>query len=119
MVFVKDLTSTVILITFFSGTVQFRKSKTWNTNEQWVHLIYTVTTCHCPITTPLPGPVVESVASQIAYPGVVSLIPARPHTSVEIDHEIFSSHFPPSADSRAVVSSKGKYMHRVLANRLV
>ena len=31
------------------------------------------------------------MASLIADPGVVCLIPARPHTFVEIDHEIFST----------------------------
>ena len=38
-----------------------------------------------------PGPVAQSVASPIADPGVVSLILARLHTSVEIDHEILST----------------------------
>ena len=33
----------------------------------------------------------QSVASLIADPGVKSLIPAQPHTFMEIDHEIFSS----------------------------
>ena len=37
-----------------------------------------------------PGSVAQSVASPIAHPGVVSLILARLHTSVEIDHEILS-----------------------------
>ena len=32
----------------------------------------------------------QSVASLIADPGVVSLIPARSHTLLEIDHEIIS-----------------------------
>ena len=39
---------------------------------------------------------------------------------VEIDHEIISSHSPPSADLRMViVSYKQKYVHEVLVNRLV
>ena len=38
----------------------------------------------------LPGPVTQLVASLIADPRVVSSIPARRHTSMEIDHEIFS-----------------------------
>ena len=43
------------------------------------------------------------------------MIPARSHTFVEIDHEIISSHFPPSAESRrVVVSYKRKYVHQVL-----
>ena len=37
-----------------------------------------------------PGPVGQSVANQIANPGVFSLILVQPHTFVEIDHEIFS-----------------------------
>ena len=36
------------------------------------------------------GPVAQSVASLIADPEIVSSIPARPHTFVEVDHEIFS-----------------------------
>ena len=39
----------------------------------------------------MPGPVVQSVASLIADPGVMSLIPAWPHTFVEIDYEIYGS----------------------------
>ena len=37
----------------------------------------------------MPGRVVQSVVSPIADPGVVSLIPARLHTFVEIDRELF------------------------------
>ena len=37
------------------------------------------------------GPIAQSVASLIAVPGVVSLIPAQPHTLVEICCEIFST----------------------------
>ena len=54
----------------------------------------------------VPGHVAESVtclatdASLIADPGVLSLIPARSHTFVEIDHEIFSTVILlPSAES--------------------
>ena len=56
-----------------------------------------------------------------ADPGVASLIPARSHTFVEIDHEIISTAILlPSADSRrVVVSYKRKYVHEVLVNRLV
>ena len=39
----------------------------------------------------LPGPVEQSRVSPIADPGVVSLIPARTYTFMEIDHEIFST----------------------------
>ena len=49
------------------------------------------------------GPEVQSVASPTADPGVLSLIPAQPHTFVEIDRGIIST----VADSRrAVVSYK-------------
>ena len=53
--------------------------------------------------------------------GVASLIPARSHTFVEIDCEIFSTAILlPSADSRSVVVSyKRKYVHEVLVNCLV
>ena len=39
------------------------------------------------------GPVAQSIASLIADPRVMSLIPARSHTFMEIDHEIFSMVF--------------------------
>ena len=56
-----------------------------------------------------------------ADPGVTSLIQARSHTFVEIDHEIISTAILlPSADSRrVVVSYKKKYVHKVLVNRLI
>ena len=54
----------------------------------------------------IPGRVAQSVtclatdASLTAYPGVVSSIPARSHTFVEIDHEIISTVILlPSAES--------------------
>ena len=54
--------------------------------------------CYCQLTPYFPmstltaqGPVVQSVVSPIADPGVMSLIPARSHTFVEIDHEILST----------------------------
>ena len=37
------------------------------------------------------GPIAQLVASQIFDSGVVGSILARPHTFVEIDHEIFSA----------------------------
>ena len=37
------------------------------------------------------GPIAQSVASLIADPGVVRLIPARSHTFVEIGSEIFAT----------------------------
>ena len=58
-----------------------------------------------------------------ADPGVASLIPARSHTFVEIDHEIISTAILlPFADlRRVVVSYKRKYVHEVhvLVNCLV
>ena len=38
-----------------------------------------------------PGPVVQSVVSQTAEPGIASSILASPFTFVEIDHEIIST----------------------------
>ena len=69
----------------------------------------------------MPGHVVQLVAIPTADPGVTSLILARTHTLVAIDHEIISTVILlPSADSRSVfVSYKGKYVHEVLVNCLV
>ena len=75
----------------------------------------------------LPGHVAHSVtclatdASLTANPGVASLIPARSHTFVEIDHEIISTVLLlPSAESfkKGFVSYKRKYVHEVLVNCL-
>ena len=57
----------------------------------------------------------------ITGPGVISLILARYHTFVGIDHEIISTAILLlSADSRsAVVSYKQKYVHEALVKRLV
>ena len=50
---------------------------------------------------------------------VASLIQARSHTFVEIDHEIISfSSLLLNHSSRIVVSYKQKYVHEVLVNRL-
>ena len=74
-----------------------------------------------------PGRVAQSVtclatdACPIANPGVASLIPARSHTFVEIDHEKFSTVILlPYADHsrRVVVSYKRKYVHELLVIRL-
>ena len=54
--------------------------------------------------------------------GAVSLILARSHTFVEIDHEIISTAILISSpDQRVVyiVSYKRKYYHKVLVNHLV
>ena len=76
-----------------------------------------------------PGRVAQSVhvtclatdASLTADPGVVSSIPARSHTFVEIDHEIISTvilFLPLNHSRRDVVSYKRKYVHKVLVNCL-
>ena len=75
-----------------------------------------------------PGRVVQSVtclttdACLTADPGVASSIPARYHTFVEIDHEIISTVIlllPLIYSRRVVVSYKGKYVHKLLVNRLL
>ena len=68
-----------------------------------------------------PGRIAQSVMCLTADPGVMSLITAQSHTFEEIDHEIISKAILlPSADSRrVVVRYKGKYVHKVLVNRLV
>ena len=38
----------------------------------------------------MPGPIVQSLACPIADPVLVGLLPAQPHSFVEIDHKIFS-----------------------------
>ena len=63
-----------------------------------------------------PDPVVQSIMSPIGYQGVMSLILARPHTSMEIDHGIYG-HFRHSADSRRLLSVTSKCMCTVLVNR--
>ena len=59
-------------------------------------------------------------ASLTADPGVASLIPARFHSFVEIDHEIISIILllPLNHSRRVVVSYKRKYVHEVLVNCL-
>ena len=71
-----------------------------------------------------PGRVAQSVtclatdACLTADPGVVSSIPARSHTFVEIDHEMISTVILlPSADSFKK-GYKRKYVHELLVNRL-
>ena len=75
-----------------------------------------------------PGRVAQSVtclatdACLTADPGVASLIPARYHTFVEIDHEIISTVIlllPLIYSRRVVVSYKRKYVHKLLVNRLL
>ena len=67
------------------------------------------------------GNIVQLETCLTADPGVMILIPPWSHTFKEIDHEIISmAILIPSADSRrAVVSYKGKYVQKVLVNRLV
>ena len=75
----------------------------------------------------LPGCMAQSVTclaadvSLTADPWVTSSIPVRSHTFVEIDHEKFLQSFsslPLNHSRRVVVSHKGKYVHKVLVNRL-
>ena len=75
----------------------------------------------------MPGRIAQSVmclatdACLTADPGVASLIRARSHTFVEIDHEIISTVILlPSADHsrRVVVNYKRKYGHELLVNHL-
>ena len=57
----------------------------------------------------------QLVGTSTPNPGVVSSFQAQSHTFMEIDHEIISSHFPHSTDSkRVVVSYKKKYVLKVL-----
>ena len=74
-----------------------------------------------------PGRVAQSVtclatdAKLTADPGVASLIPARSHTFVEIDHEIISTVILLlllNHSWRAVVSYQRKYVHELLVTRL-
>ena len=76
----------------------------------------------------IPGRVAQSGtclatdACLTADPGVASLIPARYHTFVEIDHEIISTVIlllPLIYSRRVVVSYKRKYVHKLLVNRLL
>ena len=75
----------------------------------------------------LPGRVAQSVmclatdACLTADPGVASSIPARSHTSVDIDHELFSRSFSSlllNYSRRVGVSNKRKYVHKVLVKCL-
>ena len=65
--------------------------------------------------------IAQTATCLTADPGVASLIPARPHTFAEIDHEIISTAILlPSTDSRrVVVSHKWKYVYEILVNCLV
>ena len=67
------------------------------------------------------GRITQSVMLLTADAGVVSLIPARSHTFMEIEREIiFTAVLLPFADSRSVVVSyKRNYVHKVLVNRLI
>ena len=74
-----------------------------------------------------PGRIAQSVtclatdACLTADQGVASSIPVRPHTFVEIDHEMISTVIlllPLIHSRRVVVSYKRKYVHELLVNRL-
>ena len=75
----------------------------------------------------MPGRIAQSVtclATDVcltADQGVASSIPVRPHTFVEIDHEMISTVIlllPLIHSRRVVVSYKRKYVHKLLVNRL-
>ena len=79
------------------------------------------------LTTLLPGRVAQSVTCLVtdtkltADPGVVSLIPARSHTFVEIDHEIiYMVILLPSAESfmKGCCQLQAKVCARLLVNCL-
>ena len=57
--------------------------------------------------------VAQWVTCLTADPGVMSLIPARSHTFVKIDHEIISMAIllPSAVPKSVVVSYKQKYVH--------
>ena len=63
-----------------------------------------------------PGLLAKSVASLTADPGIASLVMARSHTFMEIDHEIFSMVI---LFLLLTQGYKRKYVHKVLVNRLV
>ena len=64
------------------------------------------------------GPCLATYACLTADPGVTSLIPARSHTFVEIDHEIISMASGMNHSRRVVVNYERKYAHEVLVNHL-
>ena len=75
----------------------------------------------------MPGRVAQSVTCLAtdecltADPGVVSLIPVRSHTFVEIDREMILQSFsslPLIHSRRVVVNYKRKYVHELLVNCL-
>ena len=70
--------------------------------------------CFVNMTIHILGCMVQLVACPTADPGVKSSIPF-----IEIDHEIISSHIPPSPDSRRVVVSYKQKTHAVLVNHIV
>ena len=71
----------------------------------------------------VPGRIAQSVtclatdACLTADQGVASSIPVRPHTFVEIHHEMILL-LPLIHSRRVVVSYKRKYVHELLVNRL-
>ena len=72
----------------------------------------------------VPGRIAQSVTCLLATDacltadqGVASSIPVRPHTFVEIDHEMILL-LPLIHSRRVVVSYKRKYVHELLVNRL-
>ena len=65
------------------------------------------------------GLIAQMVARKMANPGVVSLILARSHTFLEIDHEIFSTVILLQLIQEGMVSvTKRMYVHKVLVKCL-
>ena len=94
---------------------------------QYCYSLVDVSCFYMPSTFYMPGRVAQSVtcmatdACLTADPGVASSIPVRPHTFVEIDHEMISSVIlllPLIHSRRVVVSYKRKYVQELLVNRL-
>ena len=68
----------------------------------------------------VPGQAAQSVTCLTADPGVATLILARSHTLVEIDHEIISTAFSSLLlIQEGVLSFTIESVHEVLVNRLV
>ena len=96
-------------------------SKTWGSCIKHLPLK------NCSHNLTVPGRVAQLVtclatdACLTADPVVASSIPVRPHTFVEIDHEMISTVIlllPLIHSRRVVVSYKRKYVHELLLNRL-
>ena len=82
---------------------------TVNRSDNFCHLLITFANSLNPDQAK-PGPVVQSVASPTADPGVASSILTRSHTLVEIDHEIISTFIQEGLSSVTSKSMCKKYV---------